>query len=76
MDQIVSHLVFAALPNHDSGRGPVDFSDVMDPVVRHGVAPVRILRAGPVAGEQDSDASGMSDLVVDDSVVEAGEIQA
>ncbi len=76
MDQIVSHLVFAALPHHDCGRGPVNLSHVMDPVVRHGVALVLILRAGAVAGDEDSNASGMSDLVVDDAVVQAGEIQA
>ena len=76
VDQVVRHLVFAALPDHDRRRGPVDLSDVMDPIVRHVVALIDILRAGAVAGDQDPDASGMSDLVVDDAVVQAGEIQA
>jgi hypothetical protein len=49
---------------------------VINPVVRHGVELIHILRAGPVAGDEDSDASGMSDLVVDDAVVQAREIQA
>src|SRR4029077_20518448 len=53
-----------------------NLSNVMYPVVRHGVALTHILRAGAVAGDQDSDASGMSDLVVDDAVVQAGEIEA
>ena len=72
----MSDLVFAALPHHNCRRCPIDFADVMNPVVRHLVVLIHILRARPVAVEQDADAACVSDLVARDMIVHASEIQA
>ena len=75
MDQIVSNLVFATLPHHDCRRCPIDFTNVMNPIVRHLVAFIRVFRAWPVTVEQNADAARVGDLVARDMIVHAGEIQ-
>src|SRR6478752_984459 len=57
VDQVIRDFVATALPSKNSRRGPVQFANVMDPVVNDLVLSIHVLGARPITGQQYADAS-------------------
>ena len=74
VDQVVRHMIVAALPNHDRRRGPVNFPGVMHQVVDHLVVVIRVFSAGTITGQQNGHRTDVGELIADDAILLARQI--
>ncbi len=75
MNIVIGNMVLPALPHDDPMGVPVDLTVMVDMVIHNRVLPVNVLGAWTIANQEDSSATKVIDLIVDDPVVLTVEIQ-
>ena len=74
--EVVGDPIFAALPNQDARRMPIDLTDMVNVVVIHEVLAIHVLGSGAVTAQENAGTAHLLDMVARDVVLLTVQINA